>query len=67
MFSLDVTAEVTATVPGAPEQVSGIVVFSEERTRGALADTSIGLQGSQIVDGCVAQLTQPGYLGSHDG
>ena len=47
-----------APVPGAPKQVSGIVVFPAERKREALADTAIGLKGPLNDDHCGVQLKE---------
>jgi hypothetical protein len=44
-------------VSGAPDQVSGIVIFPEERTHTPLADTPIGLAGPLDGDSCAVQLT----------
>ena len=50
-----------APVFGAPEQVSGIVVFPDERGRRPLADVPIGLSGDPPADGgCAVQLNEAG-------
>ncbi len=50
----------TRTASGAPNEISGIVVFPDERGKQPLADIPIGVQGHLSEDGCGAQLKEPG-------
>ena len=47
-----------AAVSGAPEGLSGSVLFPRDRTNTPLADMPIGLSGARGADACTAELTE---------